>query len=195
MGKPTRNFGPCSEEGCNRPAACKGKCRACYNAEWARNKLASDPAARDRKRAANRQWASKRPFMEPAVTEKRCGECATVKPAAEFYLQRRGGDGLQSVCIECSKAQQAAYALTRRCRNVGITVEQYEALWEAQGGLCGLCGRRPATDLDHCHATGRFRGLVCAACNRVLATVGDDSVLLRKQADYVDSGGASALSM
>lgn len=166
-----------------------GKCRTCYGREWSAAKAASGPEALERKRAANRRWAASREPRAVTVAEKRCGQCATVKPAEDFHRQLLAPDGLQSACKPCSKANQDAYALTRRCKKVGITVDQYTALMGAQGGMCGTCKRRPATDLDHCHRTGKFRGLVCAACNRILGTVDDDATLLRLLADYVDDGG------
>jgi len=189
MGKPYRNLGPCSYDWCDRPAASMGKCRTCYGRDWAAQKVASDPDAAERKRAANRKWAANREPNSITVTEKRCGSCQETKSASEFHRQLRGTDGLQAVCKRCSTAGQEAYALTRRCRKVGITVEQYHKLMEQQGGMCGTCKRRPATDLDHCHRTDKFRGLVCAACNRILGTVDDDAALLRLLADYIDSAG------
>lgn len=184
-----RNTGPCKLDWCERPAASKGYCRTCYSRIWARQKAAQDPSAVERKRAANRKWASNRPLREVTVTEKRCGDCQKTKSADQFYRQRQGGDGLQAKCIDCSKAHQQVIALGRRCKNVGITVAQYQALWERQHGMCGVCQRRDATDLDHCHDTGQFRGLLCAACNRILGTVQDDPALLRALADYIDSRG------
>lgn len=179
----------CSFEWCDRPARSKGMCSTCYGREWARQKATNDPEALERKRAANRKWAASRDPNPVTVERKRCGTCRETKPGEDFYRQLLAPDGLQSVCITCSKAAQDAYALTRRCRKVGITVEQYWALWGAQNGMCGTCKRRPATDLDHCHRTLKFRGLVCAACNRILGTVNDDADLLRLLADYVDDGG------
>lgn len=178
----------CSFDWCTRPAAAKGMCRTCYGREWARAKVSTDPEALDRKRAINRKWAAGRAVRPVTVTEKRCGQCGATKAAEEFYRQKLAPDGLQSVCTDCSKQNQLDYALTRRCKNVGITVEHYHQLWREQEGLCALC-TRVATDLDHCHATGKFRGLICAACNRILGTVQDDAALLRRLADYIDNAG------
>lgn len=51
----------------------------------------------------------------------------------------------------------------------------YERYIEINGGeVCGICGRKPSArrklDRDHCHASGVARGLLCARCNRALAS-------------------------
>jgi hypothetical protein len=66
----------------------------------------------------------------------------------------------------------------------GITVEQYDAMYAAQNGLCALC-RQPETTfhwrgkiqrlaLDHCHKTNTNRGLLCAHCNHALERIEND---------------------
>lgn len=51
----------------------------------------------------------------------------------------------------------------------GITAADYENLLVAQGGGCAICGRTYSTtrrlSVDHDHATGRVRGLLCQGCN------------------------------
>lgn len=74
-------------------------------------------------------------------------------------------------------------------------VEVFDALYQAQGGKCAICetdkgsstgkdGRRLA--VDHCHATGAVRGLLCGNCNRMLGLVKDSPELLRKAAQYLE---------
>jgi hypothetical protein len=63
-------------------------------------------------------------------------------------------------------------------RTHGITPEQYDAKLEAQGGVCAICGAPPREDIslhvDHDHATGDRRGLLCFRCNNALGDFGDD---------------------
>jgi hypothetical protein len=50
----------------------------------------------------------------------------------------------------------------------GISVREYNAMLEAQGGLCSICGRPPRKRrlaVDHDHVTGKIRGLLCTCCN------------------------------
>jgi hypothetical protein len=53
-----------------------------------------------------------------------------------------------------------------------MTLETYDALLEAQGGVCGGCGRQPgeqqALAVDEDHDTGEVDGLLCPLCNRAL---------------------------
>jgi hypothetical protein len=78
----------------------------------------------------------------------------------------------------------------------GITVEEYEALLRSQAYVCALCeqGCRSGNRLsiDHCHATGRVRQLLCGTCNRGLGLLKDDPSLLRRAADYVERHALSA---
>jgi hypothetical protein len=72
----------------------------------------------------------------------------------------------------------------------GITPEDFERLHEAQEGLCAIC-RGPQADyyryldVDHCHASGRVRGLLCRRCNTVLGLVKEDPKLLDALMSYL----------
>lgn len=82
-------------------------------------------------------------------------------------------------------------------RKYGITPEIYEEMYLAQGGVCATC-RRPETAVhhhtltpkalavDHCHVTGKVRGLLCWGCNAVLGRVKDDPNTLRAMAAYLE---------
>ena len=56
-------------------------------------------------------------------------------------------------------------------RQYGITLEQYNKMLKAQGGVCVLCGHPPKKmrlAVEHCHKTKRVRGLACFYCNKYL---------------------------
>jgi hypothetical protein len=89
-------------------------------------------------------------------------------------------------------------------RKYGLTPQDYIAMFEAQGGVCATCGkpetsvhhttRAPkALSVDHCHATGRVRGLLCWHCNSVLGKVDDDPNVLRAMALYLEQPTALGL--
>jgi hypothetical protein len=56
-------------------------------------------------------------------------------------------------------------------RSFGLTIEEYDAMHDAQGGVCAICGRPQKNKrlaVDHNHTTGKIRGLLCTTCNRAL---------------------------
>lgn len=75
----------------------------------------------------------------------------------------------------------------------GIDLETYEAIFAAQLGLCAICCNvltiyDSDTHLDHKHSDDRaIRGILCARCNTGLGHFGDDPVLLRAAAIYLDA--------
>ena len=74
-------------------------------------------------------------------------------------------------------------------RKYGLTLEQYDGMLEAQGGGCAICSR-PARDdsslhVDHDHATGAIRGLLCFSCNNALADFQEDRGMLRNAIGYL----------
>lgn len=85
-------------------------------------------------------------------------------------------------CATCHRARKKAARKAAHGRWIlktyGITSEQYEALYEAQGGVCYICQRAKGItkklSVDHDHATGYVRGLCCTTCNKFLGHLRDD---------------------
>ena len=81
-----------------------------------------------------------------------------------------------------------------------LTHEEYEAMHDAQGGVCAICGKEEtATDrngkvrhlaIDHDHATGKVRGLLCNACNSGLGWFHDSISSLAAAAIYLEAADA-----
>ncbi len=77
----------------------------------------------------------------------------------------------------------------------GITERKFKQILQAQGGGCATCGKKRKKDgpnlaVDHCHRTGKIRGILCTRCNeRLLTAAGDDPALLRRAADYLEGEG------
>lgn len=74
----------------------------------------------------------------------------------------------------------------------GFAPGDYEALLTAQDGKCAACKttdpgpRRVHFDVDHCHTSGKVRGLLCHPCNKALGFARDDPAVLRLLADYLE---------
>jgi hypothetical protein len=82
-----------------------------------------------------------------------------------------------------------------RLKKFGLTVEQYETMLAAQGYRCAICRtddpgvgkekRRGSWNVDHDHATGEMRGLLCRGCNIALGAVKDNPVTLAAMIAYL----------
>lgn len=69
----------------------------------------------------------------------------------------------------------------------GLMKEQVSELLVSQDGLCAICFKRPAVDVDHDHETGRIRGMLCHGCNLGLAALGDNEEAIRWVLEYVST--------
>ena len=98
------------------------------------------------------------------------------------------------------KSQDPAYkkrqSLKHRCKTRGITLEQYDAMQDAQGGLCAICGQPERRkhkgvtcelSIDHCHNTGEVRALLCDWCNTGIGRFGDNIALIEKAIKYLEN--------
>ncbi len=86
---------------------------------------------------------------------------------------------------EVKRRQRDAYYQ----RTYGISAEDVDAMLQAQGGGCAICGRLPerlaSLHVDHDHEHGNLRGLLCLSCNHGLGQFRDDPALLGAAADYL----------
>jgi hypothetical protein len=75
-----------------------------------------------------------------------------------------------------------------RFKKYGITAAEYNRMLDAQGGVCLICKRSCSNRLalDHYHATGRVRGLLCVKCNCGLGNFCDNPDLLRAAIRYLE---------
>ena len=70
----------------------------------------------------------------------------------------------------------------------GITTEQYFEMLKDQNGGCAICGKifDRALDIDHCHRTGKIRGLLCNNCNQAVGRFQDSIENLKKAITYLE---------
>ena len=161
--------------------------------------------------------AKRLPPSSRAATELQCSRCGETKPVSEFHPHAHIARGYQYWCKEClaeSRRLERAEGnrdLRMRRKHVlkatyGITVEDYEAMYERQGGCCAICGefkipwepghgaegRTKFLVVDHCHETSRVRGLLCFRCNCGLGQFREDPDILLAAIDYLASQEALA---
>lgn len=77
-----------------------------------------------------------------------------------------------------------------RFRKYGLTKEDYLRMVDEQNGMCAICQKpydweTSALHIDHCHVTGRVRGLLCHSCNKGLGHFYDDVANLARAVDYL----------
>lgn len=129
--------------------------------------------------------------------------CAACGPVRVQRRPRANGQ-VGWACREARKQRRAAnprawagprtadYSpVVRRQRTYGLTPEQYDAMLAAQGGLCAICRRDRVLVVDHDHATGAVRGLLCTPCNTGLGLFLDAPAALLQAAAYLEQRRAS----
>jgi hypothetical protein len=95
-------------------------------------------------------------------------------------------------CKRLSKLRDGESVRDYRLRKeFGITAGEYDTILELQDGRCAICrsefadGRGHRLHVDHCHDTGRVRGILCGNCNLGLGKFQDDPVLLGRAINYL----------
>lgn len=93
------------------------------------------------------------------------------------------------------RAARPGYAKNANLKRLyGMTLDQFESMLQSQGGRCKSCqtdkpGGRGAFHVDHCHQTGRIRGLLCHKCNVTLGNAGDSIEWLMSLVRYLQENG------
>lgn len=78
----------------------------------------------------------------------------------------------------------------RRLKRYGLTEDEYNQLFDKQGCVCAICSSNDSRSvkgwhLDHCHVTGKVRGVLCHRCNLMLGNSVDNPLILEKGAAYL----------
>lgn len=201
--KNVRNIGLCSEDGCRESAVSKGLCYLHYSraqhplkTTWKiiRSRHPNDIPSR---------WQDFDDFVadvgeRPTRKHKLC-RVDTDKPYSTEnvqWVEPIKGSNWPSHLPEAERTEyQHAWRLRKQ---YGITAEDYARMRADQGGVCAICGNGQSHNVkngaparlcvDHCHTTGKVRGLLCVSCNRMLGYARDDPKLLRGAIGYLRRG-------
>lgn len=182
-----------------KASLCK-PCKTAYHYEYIAR---PEVAARLKEQARNRRSGTwKRPPRREPIGEgyEVCTMCNLDKPLDDFHRHKLGRNGRDSMCKECKRelarvryrAEGAAERTHRRRveNRFGLERGQYDEMLAAHNGVCAICksppneGRR--LHVDHDHATGEIRGLLCYLCNAGIGMLRDDPALLRAAIQYLD---------
>lgn len=101
-------------------------------------------------------------------------------------------------CVECAEEKKGDYSESRRekrlVKKYGITNEAYAEMAAAQDNCCKICEEsvpdRAQFHVDHCHNTGKIRGLLCSRCNQAIGLLREDPAIIRRAAEYVENAAA-----
>lgn len=140
--------------------------------------------------------------------QRECNKCKAQKDVSEFYLKapsRRDKYSPKDKCFyfshckEYIKAKQLLYRKNNPEKSKGIDLyqsfgirfEDYKKMYDDQKGCCGICERhstefRRSLAVDHCHDTGKIRGLLCDACNVTVGKTKDNVKWLQNCISYLN---------
>ncbi len=121
------------------------------------------------------------------------GKFFTGKPCKNGHVAERWK--YNGMCVECKRDADRASNITagkryRVKKLYGVTVEDVKQLCINQNNKCAICSDdfvdTHLTQIDHCHVTGKVRGLLCINCNWLLGKSRDNPELLRAAAKYLE---------
>jgi hypothetical protein len=77
---------------------------------------------------------------------------------------------------------QKHYAINKTHK---IDPEEFESMLRSQNGFCLICANSEKLVIDHCHSTGKIRGLLCNRCNVAIGLMDDDINKLQSAIIYL----------
>jgi hypothetical protein len=132
---------------------------------------------------------------------KKCAKCGVEKPLSEFRKKVDGKFGVGARCKSCINNHQAPNKKNRHLkgydrfkhnyylRKYNITLEDVKFMLKQQNCTCAICKSKfkngKDTHVDHCHITGKVRGLLCTCCNLGLGKFKDSTDLLESAQKYL----------
>jgi hypothetical protein len=181
-------------------------CKTCVKAREA------DAGRAGKRKCARCKTVWNRSKEDAVALKKICPDCRTKCSRCNIVLTEENQDHTGKTrkqyrckkCVnECVKnsrdpTKQKEYDLIR---NYGITINEYEAILESQGGVCYICQRPPTgrrLSVDHKHQKGdkrrsgfnkrtKVRGLLCWQCNGAIGKFRDTPAHLRRAAEYLET--------
>lgn len=159
--------------------------RNAYHRQWrAKNKAKRSETAK--------KWRAKHGAKYDAGKRVKTAENTAKLQAAKRKWERENPEKVRDQQIRRAlRAMQVKLANHLRF-HYQITIEDYKALLIRQNGQCAICLRDKGNDrghrlhIDHDHATGLVRGLLCSRCNSAIGYFDEQPVRLRRAASYIE---------
>lgn len=179
-------------------------CRQCkkeFEHDWKSRNYICRPCNADVARAYREKKKAQRheEFINTASGEfRKCSECLTEMPLTEFSRSSYSNKGRAYLCKSCNQksckkrrdADRIEANIRKRLSFFKITREEYDALHERARGLCEICGTDKSADnrplgIDHCHESGKIRGILCNKCNWLIGASRENVDILNKAIGYL----------
>lgn len=194
--------GVCTVDGCGRPHKARGYCAVHYQ-HWMRG-VTINPVVRTRDRNGPEMCTAD--GCEAEVKAKGLCTMHYARQLRHGHIANRGRTKPTKSCT-IAGCDNHFYALgmchqhwlrSRRSKErFDLTLDDLAAMQASQGGGCAIClgtkmrpnwrsGKQDSLHIDHCHASGKSRGLLCDNCNRAIGLLGDEPETLRAAAAYLE---------
>ena len=123
-------------------------------------------------------------------SRRRCGLSSWCKECRKVSSRTWARNNPEKVQAQAERQQPKPYKTAREYLlkyRYNLSLDGYDQMLTAQNFSCALCQKEKDYDLyvDHCHTTGKVRGLLCATCNSILGFCNDNVELLKRSIDYL----------
>lgn len=153
--------------------------------------LLTEEEKRRRNTERYRKWYSKEENRIKAREQTRNWQIANPERAAERGTRWRAANRERVNELNRARGKRNRAHISERAyiRAYGITSAERDELFASQGFACAACGREDpgakSWHTDHCHTSGKVRGILCHGCNITLGLVRDNPSTLDLLAQYV----------
>lgn len=146
------------------------KCKSCISTHWAEYRKRNPHVVKN----ANKN----------AYQKKREERIEYARIWAENNPEKRKAARLRH------KERNPEYSRESILKRHGLTIEQFKKSLVEQNNSCWICGdgfKSPQdAKMDHCHSSGRVRGILCSHCNTAIGLAKEDVVVLKKMIEYLE---------
>lgn len=129
--------------------------------------------------------------LEETIPIRVCNKCKIEKSLSDFPKDKYKRDGFSTQCKKCHRE----YCFIKK---YGITIHQYDEILISQDSKCAICKRTQSDNslhnltgkptflpVDHCHATGKIRGILCSPCNVAIGLLQENVDICKSAVHYL----------
>ena len=124
--------------------------------------------------------------------------CPVRGPKHKAYMKEYVKKNRDKLTKQARERQTPESRIKARLRRLGLSLDLLPVILN-HSGKCDICQGNP-TDrwntlhIDHCHNTGRYRGMLCGKCNKGLGLFNDNTETLQKARMYLQQSASETHS-